>query len=54
MTEGKDTQPWYKYFWPWFIIVLLGSAVSASLYTVYLANATAEPVLPEYLQQQRQ
>jgi hypothetical protein len=54
MTDERDTQPWYKYFWPWFIIVLLGSAVSASLYTVYLANATAEPVLPEYQQQQRQ
>ena len=53
MTDTPDTQPWYKYFWPWFIIVLLGSAVSASLYTVYLANVTAEPVLPEYQQQQR-
>lgn len=52
MTQERDTQPWYKYFWPWFIIVLLGSAVSASLYTVYLANSTAEPVLPEYLEQQ--
>ena len=49
----EDTLPWYKQFWPWFIIVLLGSAVSASLYTVYLANSTAEPVLPEYQQQQR-
>ena len=36
------------------VIALLGSAVTASLYTVYLANATAEPVLPEYLQQQQQ
>ena len=52
--DERDTQPWYKYFWPWFIIALLGSAVSASLYTVYLANATAEPVLPEYQQQQQQ
>ena len=51
MTD-RDTQPWYKYFWPWFIIVLLGSAVCASLYTVYLASSTSEPVLPEYLEQQ--
>lgn len=50
--DRKDTQPWYRYFWPWFIIVLLGSAVCASLYTVYLANVTAEPVLPEYLERQ--
>ena len=47
-------KPWYRHFWPWFIIVLLGSAVSASLYTVYLATSTAEPVLPEYQQQQQQ
>jgi hypothetical protein len=51
---NDDTiKPWYRHFWPWFIIVLLGSAVSASLYTVYLATSTAEPVLPEYQQQQQ-
>lgn len=53
MMSDRDTQPWYKYFWPWFIIVLLGSSVSASLYMVYLANSTAEPVLPEYQQRQQ-
>ena len=51
MTD-QENLPWYRHFWPWFIIVLLGSAVSASLYTVYLATSTAEPVLPEYLEQQ--
>ena len=53
MTDKPDTRPWYRYFWPWFIIVLLGTSVTASLYTVYLASVTAEPVLPEYQQQQR-
>ena len=53
MTE-QDTQPWYRHFWPWFIIVLLAISVSASLYMVYVATSTAEPVLPEYLQQQPQ
>ena len=43
----RDSGPWYRHFWPWFIIVLLGSSVSASLYTVYLAISTAEPVLEE-------
>lgn len=43
--SDRDTEPWYRYFWPWFIIALLGSAVTASLYTVYLAVSTAEPVL---------
>jgi hypothetical protein len=44
----NDSRPWYRHFWPWFIIVLLGSSVSASLYTVYLAVSTAEPVLESY------
>jgi len=30
-------QPWYKQFWPWFLIALPATAVVASLYTVYLA-----------------
>lgn len=51
--DERDTHPWYRYFWPWFIIALLASAVSGGLYTLYLANATAEPVLPEYQQQQK-
>ena len=42
-----DSKPWYRYFWPWFIIGLLASSVSASLYSVYLAVSTAEPVLTE-------
>jgi len=45
--NDEDIQPWYRHFWPWFIIVLLGSAISASLYTVYLAVSTAEPVLTQ-------
>jgi hypothetical protein len=48
----RQPKPWYRYFWPWFIIALLASSVAASLYTVYLATVTAEPVLPEYLERQ--
>ena len=40
-------RPWYRHFWPWFILALLGSSISASLYTVYLAVSTAEPVLTQ-------
>jgi len=43
----RDSKPWYRYFWPWFIIGLLASSVSASLYSVYSAVSTAEPVLTE-------
>ena len=34
----EDSKPWYRYFW--------------SLYTLYLASTTSEPVLPEYQQKQ--
>jgi len=43
----QDTMPWYRYFWPWFVIFLLGFAVCSSVYTVFLAMSTAEPVLTE-------
>jgi hypothetical protein len=52
MNKEANSGPWYRHFYPWLIIVLLGSAVCASLYTVYLAARTAEPVLPEYQRQQ--
>jgi hypothetical protein len=38
MTEGTQQAPWYRHFWPWFIIVLLGMAVTASLYTLVIAS----------------
>jgi hypothetical protein len=37
-------QPWYRQFWPWFLIALPATAVCASLYTVYLA-ASNPPAL---------
>ena len=35
--EREDTLPWYKQFWPWFIIALPASAVIAGLTTVWIA-----------------
>ncbi len=29
--------PWYKEFWPWFIVVLIGSVAIASAVTIRLA-----------------
>ncbi|MFD2176635.1 FixH family protein [Veronia pacifica] len=29
-------RPWYKQFWPWFLIALPGTVVVASLFTFYL------------------
>lgn len=39
-------QPWYRQFWPWFIIALLSSAVIGSLASAYLAVHTSDVVLP--------
>lgn len=46
---GGDTQPWYRQFWPWFLILLPASVVVASLYTMYLASSGADDlVVDEY------
>ncbi len=45
-SQAANTQepPWYRQFWPWFIIALPASAVIASLITFYLAVSR-----PDYL-----
>ena len=35
--EILDTEPWYKQFWPWFIIALPLTAVIASVATLLIA-----------------
>lgn len=47
-----DTGPWYRHRWPWIVILLLGASVCMSLYTVYIAVTTAEPVLTEPYERQ--
>jgi uncharacterized protein len=37
--------PWYRYFWPWFVLALLSSAVVGSLVSAYLAVHTSDVVL---------
>ena len=44
MTD-RDAKPWYRQFWPWFIIALPASAVVASLYTVSLAFRTTDSLV---------
>ncbi len=38
-------KPWYKEFWPWFIIALLATVVSASLITVSIAFRHADDLV---------
>ena len=45
----EDTLPWYRQFWPWFLICLPGSVVVAALTTMYIAHKGADDlVVDEY------
>ena len=41
---GQD-QPWYRQFWPWFIIALPASVVIASFFTLWLAISNPDPLV---------
>ena len=41
----EDTEPWYRQFWPWFLIVLPGTVVVAALSTVYIATRHADDLV---------
>lgn len=43
--DESETEPWYRQFWPWFLICLPASAVIASLYTVSLALRTTDSLV---------
>lgn len=47
MPLSTDTSPipWYRQFWPWFLIALPGSVVIASLVTVYIAFSGADSLV---------
>ena len=39
MSRPEETpSPWYRHFWPWFIVVLMVLSVAASLWTVVIAH----------------
>lgn len=40
-----DTLPWYRQFWPWFLILLPASVVVASIYTAYIAHRGADDLV---------
>ncbi len=43
--EREDTQPWYRQFWPWFIIALPASSVVAGLTTVWISMQTTDSLV---------
>ena len=43
--EREDIQPWYRQFWPWFIIALLASSVIGGLTTVWISLQTTDSLV---------
>jgi hypothetical protein len=43
----EDTEPWYKQFWPWFLISLPGSVVIASMITINIAVTTSDGLVSD-------
>jgi hypothetical protein len=41
----EDTKPWYRQFWPWFIIALPASSVVAGLTTVWISLQTSDSLV---------
>lgn len=37
--------PWYRHFWPWFLITMLSCAVMGSFVSLYFALDTTDVVL---------
>ena len=47
-----DAAPWYRQFWPWFLIGVLGYSVLTSAITIVLATQTpADLVVDDYYKQ---
>lgn len=48
MKSSPDTphpEPWYRQFWPWFLIALPLTAVTASMVTIYLATTRSHSMV---------
>jgi hypothetical protein len=44
-----DSKPWYRHFWPWFLMALPATVVVAGLWTAYIAHEHADDlVVDEY------
>ncbi len=46
---GRDIKPWYRHFWPWFLMALPAAVVVAGIATAYIAHEHADDlVVDEY------
>ena len=44
---NHDTQPWYRQFWPWFLISLPATVVVAGFVTLYIANKYSDDLVAD-------
>lgn len=44
-TRQQPVAPWYRQFWPWFLIALPATVVVASFVTLYLAVKSPNPLV---------
>jgi hypothetical protein len=45
MQQEGPQAPWYRQFWPWFLIALPASMVAASMFTIWLATRSPNPMV---------
>ena len=43
--KREDTQPWYRQFWPWFIIALPAASVVGGLTTLWISLQTTDSLV---------
>lgn len=48
MMDDLDVEPWYRQFWPWFIMALPAASVVAGLWTFFLAGGEPSMVVDDY------
>jgi hypothetical protein len=46
-SDPRAGLPWYRYFWPWFIVVLLSTTVIAGIVTVIIAFSHRDSLVSE-------
>lgn len=44
---GADTKPWYRHFWPWFLITLPACVVVAGIWTAVIASKHADDLVAD-------
>ncbi len=42
-----DTAPWYRHFWPWFLIAIPAAAIAGSIWSAFLAGQHADSLVSD-------